>query len=1071
VVTLSTTRRTPCHPALPPSWSRTTSTICAGPLRDPAAGGGAPVRAPAAALGYGNTFAVRSRLTSRRLVGRSGELAELELAVREAARGRPGLVLLGGDSGVGKTRLIAELSGRLVAGPGEPVAGPGEPAAGPTAPDGADPSPLLLRGDAIDQADGELPYVPLLGALRPVVRARHPALDALSPAARTHLATILPGLADAPGEPAEPIDGDQLRVFEAVLELLDRLAGERTVVLVLEDMHWADRSSRAFIAFLARALREERICLVLTYRSDELHRRHPLRPLLSELERLELTRALKLAPLDEAELAEALTDILGAPPSRELAGRLYARSEGNPLFFEELLAAGLDGRAGPPESLRDAFLSRIERLSDGAQAVAHAVAVGRALDEAAIAGLVGLDGERLRDALREAVAEQILVAGSEGRFCFRHALLREVVDEELLPGERVGLHLAIAQRLEAEPVPHSDLDALERAGAIAGHYLAAHDQPAALRSAVAAAGLAERALAYGEAAALLQRALELWPRVPDAVRVAGCDHAALLAQAASASSIIDERTRAEELLRAALGEVDPAIEPERHAELAGGLARVLFSLNRNDEAVRTARQALELIGQRDGSPARALLLAWLARNQVLRGRFRDAIGAGEAALVAARSVGQRRAEGEVLNTLGMAHVALGEVEPGLGLLRQAIAIAQDNDDPESEATAAANLADMLSQVGRTEAALEVARTGLRAAPIHLTRPRDWLRLTLSEMAFEAGDWALARQMLLPDPDRRHGILRMFGRLRQAELELGAGAHAQARRCLDSVVELVARSPEPQWIGLYGSLEAERRLRERDLDGARAVVRRALDRIELCTDDIVRIARISLVGATVEAEAALRARDLHESGLRRRALAEARIHVDRLAAAATDGGPVEAARLGHGRAELNRARGRAAVRQWRLAAAAWEGLARPYPAALARWREAEALMAAGERGPASAAAGQAIAAAEQLGAVWLAGEVRGLCDRARLRIPAAGSVANGAGAGAPGAGRTEDPFGLTPRERQVLSLLAEGATNRQIGAALFMAEKTASVHVSRILAKLGVRGRTEAAAVAHRQHLA
>ena len=158
--------------------------------------------------------------------------------------------------------------------------------------------------------------------------------------------------------------------------------------------------------------------------------------------------------------------------------------------------------------------------------------------------------------------------------------------------------------------------------------------------------------------------------------------------------------------------------------------------------------------------------------------------------------------------------------------------------------------------------------------------------------------------------------------------------------------------------------------------------------------------------------------------------------------------------------------------------AWDELKRPYPAAIARWREAEALIGADDRAAAGTAAAAALAAAEELGSEWLVREVRTLGERARLdlgdRTSGAAAPANGNGDGT-GAGRGDeaeaDPFGLTPRERQVLALLAEGATNRQIGAALYMAEKTASVHVSRILAKLGVQGRTQAAAVAHRLHLA
>ena len=237
-------------------------------------------------------------------------------------------------------------------------------------------------------------------------------------------------------------------------------------------------------------------------------------------------------------------------------------------------------------------------------------------------------------------------------------------------------------------------------------------------------------------------------------------------------------------------------------------------------------------------------------------------------------------------------------------------------------------------------------------------------------------------------------------------------------------------------------------------------------MELCTDDVMRIARVSAVAVRVEADRAQRAADLRIVFERRDALARARIHVDRLAAAAHEGGPVERARLAQGRAELARARGRSAEREWAKAAAAWESIKRPTPR---RWRAAPRGRGAGRggrRAEASAAAAAALEAARALGSRWLADEVSRLAERGRLEVCAdAGSHPP---AGEPAA--PPDPFGLTPRERQVLALLAEGATNRQIGAALYMAEKTASVHVSRILAKLGVHGRTQAAAVAHRLNL-
>jgi DNA-binding CsgD family transcriptional regulator len=986
---------------------------------------------------------MRARLTSSHFVGRVGELAELELALRESAERRPVLVLLGGESGVGKTRLVGEFERRLE---GEATA---------------------LRGEAVEQGEGELPYAPLLGALRPLVRERHPALQALSSGSRAQLAALLPGLDDGGSSSRDRQDPSaQLRLFEALLELLDLLGDEQPLVLILEDMHWADRSTRTFVAFLARSLRQERVMLLLTYRTDELHRRHALRPLLSELDRLDRARRIELAPFDRDELAEALSDILGADPSVELVERLFVRSEGNPLYTEELLAAGLDGRGAAPQSLRDAFLLRIERLSADAQRAARAIAVGRRLDETTLAQISGIEHEALHAALRDAVAEQVLMTDEDGRFFFRHALLREALYDDLLPGERGEMHLALARVYEARPVGDDDRE-VERATMVASHYAAAGDQPAALRATVHAALAAREVRAYGEVADLAERALELWPRVPEEQRSTELDHVDLLTLAATAQGFGGDRSRGEVLLQSALAELDPESDPHRYAGLLERLSRAQWSMNRGLQGVETAERALSMLPEDDTSEERAALLAWLARTRFLRGRFREALTDAQRALEAAIAAGDRCGEGEVLNTLGMTQVSLGQIDEGIAHLRQAIEIAREIDDLDGMGTAYANLADTLGVIGRTREAIEVAKEGLAAVPQRMSRVRDWMALTVSELAFAIGDWETAWAHLGPSPKQLGGLLLMFRLLREAELALGVGDIELARRCLDDAAPLVARSSEPQWISALGVLLGELRRRERDLAGAREAVAQALDRIEVCTDDINRIARISAEGSAVEADFAQRARDLREKREERDAVTRTRLHVDRLRAVAQEGGPVEQAWSSVGVAELARARGRSDPRLWAKAAAQWEALERPYYVALMRWREAEAHVERGQREAAAAAAQASVEIAARLGAKWLEQEVTGLIERARLSIASDDGlepvISDGNGASA-------DPFGLTPRERQVLALIAEGATNRQIGASLYMAEKTASVHVSRILAKLGVQSRTQAAAVAHRMHL-
>jgi predicted ATPase len=240
-------------------------------------------------------------MTSARFVGRSGQLAELEAALRDAADRRPSLALIAGESGVGKSRLAGELVDRARAG-------------------GA----LVLVGDCVELGEGELPYAPLIGALRGPLRDEHPAFDSLPGPLRTALAAVVPGF----GDRAVDADASQASVFEALLALFDAMGEDQPVLLVIEDLHWADSSTRAFLGYLSRMLCSERLLVVGTYRSDELHRRHPLRPLLAELERDARARRVELKPLTRSELAEQLTEIMGSPPDAALVERLYAGGEG-----------------------------------------------------------------------------------------------------------------------------------------------------------------------------------------------------------------------------------------------------------------------------------------------------------------------------------------------------------------------------------------------------------------------------------------------------------------------------------------------------------------------------------------------------------------------------------------------------------------------------------------------------------------------------------------------------------------------------------------------------------------------
>jgi DNA-binding CsgD family transcriptional regulator len=976
-----------------------------------------------------------TRMTSTRFVGRAAELSELRVALGEALDERPSLAFVAGESGLGKTRLISELE-RAARADGVRVVG----------------------GECVELGEGELPYAPLVTALRPLVRSGDPALQALSPTARESLAHLLPGLGTTRADDREE-SGAQARVFEGLLELLDRLAGEDGLLLTIEDLHWADRSTRAFLVYLASSLCKERVLVVASYRPDELHRRHPLRPLLAELERDARHRRVELHPLTRAELAEQLTDILGEAPPDELVGRLFARSEGNPLFAEELLAAGLDGRGTLPPTLRDALMLRIERLSPDAQELLRLLAAGRRLDHGVLADASRMDARLLRDALREAVAAHLVVVDGEGRYEFRHALLREVVADDLLPGERADLHLALARTLEERAAGLPAHGGAHLAAGIAHHYYAAGDQPAALAASVRAADAANGVHAHGEAAALLQRALRLWDRVPNARELTGFDHVELLYRAAMATGGELEPARAESFLRAALAEVDEVADPQRAAVLLERMAREQFNLGHAEQAVQTRKRALALLPP-EPSEARAQVLAGQMRELMLESRYRDAVEKASEALEVARAVGDEVSEIRVLDGMGTSLFGLGRTEEGERALREALHKALDGGWLNSALTAHVNLADALAAAGRLAEARTIAEEAVAIASEH-GRQRRWNDLLRSELAFEAGDWAAA-EAALPAPARpAMGTTFLNDALRRIELAMGRGDHERARQLLDAADDVGADTREPQWIGPLGALRAELERRGGDLEAARAAIDNALDRLDFCSDDVARMARVSAAGVRVEADAAVRAHDLGEDPAG--AVANAELLLARVEACAEGepgSRPNEAAFLTTAHAELARARGEDDPALWAKAVACWTELGRPYRAAQAQRRMAEAQLAAGDRDGATATALAALEASRQIGARWLASEVEGFALRARLRLEREPAEAAPEHDG-------DDPFGLTARERQVLALLAAGRTNREIGAELYMAEKTASVHVSRILSKLDVRSRTEAAALAHR----
>ncbi|WP_218566712.1 helix-turn-helix transcriptional regulator [Vallicoccus soli] len=988
------------------------------------------------------------------LVGRERELSRLAAGLRAARGGRAGLVLVGGEAGVGKTRLLGALADRARA-------------------EGA----AVLVGHCVDLGGAGLPYLPVVEALRGLAAASA-ARPALAQALARHpAAQRLTGGDRAPG----PEDGAvRLQLFEAVAGLLGEAGADAPVLLELEDVHWADGSTLDLLRFLGARLADERVLVVASYRTDELHRRHPLRPLLAEARRLPVVEHLEVPPFDDDELREHLTALHGGPLPGGLLAEVARRSEGNAYYAEELLAARSGGTGGPlPDGLADVLLARVERLPAPAQEVVRTVAVaGRRVGDALLQAVAGTPAVELEAALREAVAGQVLVADGEG-YAFRHALLQEAVHGDLLPGERVRRHAAFAAALQGAA------GAGVAAAELAHHALAARDLPLALVAAVRAADEAAALLAPGEALRQVEQALELLPAVP-----AAAARDALRAPLGR----LEERLRpvvlagpADEGLRLALvaaalasrcGEPERAVAHARDAAErapAGSPAAVaaryvlvhhLTDAEHDAEAHELAREALA----QDGPPsaARTWTRAALARVALFLERYDEARAAAEEGLEVARAQGLPDAEADLLATLAVLDEGAGDVAAAARHLQASLERAVAAGDATTEVRAHYSLAAHRWYAGDVAGALAALAAGVpRSAALGLAWSPYGIELRVLQVVAlaVAGDLAGSERAAdLAGPAGDRPPVPVLARLAAARL------HAAVARGAPDAAEQVERlrdawHHDPQIALIAGGCEADRRTAEGDLAGALDVVQEALDAVErewgawslggiwLCA-----------LGLAALADAAARARTRGDAA----ALARARAQGDALllrARTTAERGRPRAGRLGpEGRAWLRRAEAEharlvdpaAAVPAWRAALEAF-GYGHAPETARTRWRLAEALLEAGEREAAAREGTAALREARALGAEPLRRAVEALLRRGRLAPVEAPAPAPAAGP-------------LTAREAQVLALVAQGLTNRQVGSRLRISEKTASVHVSRILAKLGVASRAEAVGAAHRRGL-
>ncbi|WP_369636784.1 helix-turn-helix transcriptional regulator [Nocardia sp. JMUB6875] len=1012
---------------------------------------------------------------SSALVGRAAEVSALV-----AAAGDPDThaVLVAGEAGIGKSRLVAEFTERL------------------------DPETLVLIGRCPELGTGGLAFAPFLAVLRGLVRQLgvEAVAELLPP--RPALANWLPQLAVHTGGAAA--EADRIRLFGEILTVLEQLALNRPVAVILEDLHWADDASRDLLTFLTANLTDAGTLLVGTYRPGEAG---PLRGLVAELRRNPGVRVLDLHPLTRHEVGRQLAALLGREPEPRLITTVFDRSGGNPLFVEAL------GQAPDevPADLTDLLLGFQAGLSAHAHTTVRLAAViGSPIRHDLLSAAIDLPPGELHTALRELVDRHLLLPTDTG-YEFRHVLIRQAIHDDLLPVERTRLHTRLADVLRAETLlPTADLLA-----ELAHHAQAAGDLPQALIATWSAAAAAPAV--HPERLRLLEQILSLRDRVQNPellVRTAKID---ILEQIVEVAVAIGATERGIAAADAALAILDPGggasnrtgetVGESRTAGHEPGVAGFgserLARLYRWRAYLRGTTgagpgedlaRALALLPEESAGAERAEALVQSASARIFRG---DAVGSAadaRAALAIAQRLGADALVARAHAHLGLAGAAASEVAaaPAAGIAGAAAAdgaVSADSPVGEGLATVAAasvgegaevtrpNGTDwalahfaqahraaaaagdarivvdvatwesaLLVGAGRYEAAIAAVRQGLRAAheSFRFTESAPILFVKWAQALAALGRWDEARGVVdetqfeeLP-PLSRAAMRLCFARISLAEGDSGA-----AREAADEVGRLLGDSP---WAAQY-------RLELVALNCALALEAAEEERVAAALADLLSdaVGAASLYAHPHEAWplVVLAARTAG-------APAELLAMGDSLPTAS----PVDAAQRAVFTAHLA---GSAA--RWADAVTAWRAVERPYDIATSLLALAESAAAEGNRVESGAALRESIDIATRLGAVPLRDAARTVSERARISVD--GSTAQPS---KPQGGSASGRFGLTPRELDVLRLVAKGLSNRGLAAELFISANTAGVHVSRILTKLGVASRTEAAAFAHEHGL-
>jgi len=940
------------------------------------------------------------------LVGRSGELAGLTEAV-----GLPqavhGLAILSGDAGIGKTRLLRDLLATA-----------------------EQAGVMVAVGHCAGQAGAGVPYLPFTEVLA-ILWSQAP--DQVAEAAARHpaLGLLLPAV-EHPEAAAMGVTGPG-RLAEAVHDCLCTVARSRPSLVVFEDVHWADDSSRDVLTLLLTRGFDAPLGMVVSYRSDDLHRRHPLQPTLAVWARLPEVARLHLDPLPDPAMRELVRAL--SPADEETVAAIAARAGGNAFFAEELVASG--AAVGP--DLTRVLQSRFEQLDAPAQRVVRVIAVaGAGIRHDLLASVSGLDGEDLDSALRTALDHQTLELVPPDGYGFRHALLAEAVLDDMLPGERARVHRAFAETLTRHPE-------WAKASQRARHAAASGDVPGAAQASLEAGASAFAMGGYREALTLYETVLG-WLGDADVRR---SEITVLAARAAAASGDVH---RAVALLDDRIRHSAPDA-PGRPGLLS---AYVMLARLAYDEVPDARERAEEAVRLTEGARGRARAEALTALVQALADLQLDleATEVSEEALSLAEEVDAD----DLVTELRTILLSLEGGASALELEATLLTTVRSGAVPSPTLVRAYH---RLGGIAQSRGELESARmrfTAGAAMAAQINRPwgpfESACAVRAAAISYELGDFdASLAQLDLPGPpypqpgyaiQQAHRLLVMTAR--RLSVEPGLFEQTKSYWTLDPYVAVVSVAPQVELLGRDHNLETAIEL----LAEAVAVIDRQWSPREQA---MIRLAAV-LIGALADQAATA------DEATQQRYLAVADRYVHRAGQTTTDPqhppGVESIAWLRRLAAERLRLAWRAAQpvslddlrAAWQASVEAFDGYGHRYEGTRSRARLAEV----------QAAAGDLAAAQDQVGMVR---EVADRLDSEPLRAMIAGILpethVNG----------SEE---LTGREREVLGLLALGRSNGQIGAQLFISVKTASVHVSHILAKLGARTRGEAVALAREQGL-